>query len=142
MPDQDEWLPSVKNIEDYNLLTSMLQSQRKELDLLSGKKPNDLLNPMKIKMINRVLEPLKEVLQHEDSYKFLDVLNETDMPTNSDVVLIISQFETAVEEFKDKYYLHDKYQSNYLRTTNRWMTQEFPPEFYAPNDEEDVIEEE
>ncbi len=45
---------------------------------------------MKIKMANRVLEPLKELFKHEESHKFLDILNEDELPTNSDVVLIIS----------------------------------------------------
>jgi hypothetical protein len=31
---------------------------------------------MKIKMVNRVLEPLRELLTNEPSHKFLDVLNE------------------------------------------------------------------
>ena len=54
-------------------------------------------------MANRVLEPLKELLKHEESHKFLDTLNEDELPTNSDVVLVISQYETAIDKFRSRY---------------------------------------
>lgn len=38
MSDKGVWLPSQKNIEDYDLLLGMLNSQKKEFDLLSKKK--------------------------------------------------------------------------------------------------------
>ena len=104
MTEGNDWLPKEKNIEDYELLKSMLYSQKKEFDLLSKKKSDEQLNPMKIKMANRVLEPLKELFKHEESHKFLDILNEDELPTNSDVVLIISQYETAIHDFRIRYY--------------------------------------
>ena len=132
MSKQKTWLPTEQNIEEYNLLVDMLHSQRIEFDLLSRKKTDGQLNPMKIKMINRVLEPLNELFKHEDSYKFLDTLNEEDMPTNSDVVLIISQYETAIIKFKSKYYVIDEYQRDEVGYKfKRWMTKEFPPDYYA-----------
>ena len=140
MTEENDWLPTEKNIEDYKLLKDMLHSQKKEFDLLSKKKADGQLNPIKIKMANRVLEPLKEIFKHEESHKFLDPLNEDEMPTNSDVVLIISQYETAINEFRSRYYLIDKYQ--YTRTT-RWMTEEYPPDYYADEENgEDYDEDE
>ncbi len=137
MTKKDNWLPAEKNIEDYSLLKDMLNSQRHEFNLLSKKNPDVHLNLMKVKMVNRVLEPLNEIIKHEPSHKFLDILSEVDLPTNSDVVLIISQYETAISEFDDKYYIEDKY-----RNEDRWMTQEFPPDYYANNESEEDYEEE
>jgi hypothetical protein len=134
MIEENTWLPTEKNIEDYLLLKDMLHSQKKEFDLLSKKKADSQLNPMKIKMANRVLVPLKEIFEHEESHKFLDTLNDDDMPTNSDVVLIISQYETAINEFKSRYYLRDEHQ--YPRTL-RWMTEEYPPDYFASEDDDD-----
>ena len=140
MPNKKIYRPTEKNIEDYSLLKNMLHAQRKEFDLLSSKKPNEQLNPMKIKMVNRVLEPLKEILRKEDSYKFLDTLQEDEMPTNSDVVLIISQFEMGISEFRDKYYREDEYKKDQFRhKVSRWMTEEFPPDHYASEAEDDEI---
>ncbi len=134
MTKEKVWLPTEKNLDDYKLLKDMLYSQKKEFDLLSKKKTDEQLNPMKIKMVNRVLGPLKELFENEDSHGFLDTLNEDDMPTNSDVVLIISQYQTAISKFKTKYYKRDEYK---LRATTRWMTQEYPPEYYEYNRYED-----
>ena len=75
MAEENTGLPTENNIEGYELLKDMLHSQKKEFDLLSKKKADGELNPMKIKMANRVLEPLKELFSHEDSHKFLDTLN-------------------------------------------------------------------
>jgi hypothetical protein len=130
MVEEKTWLPTEQNIEEYKLLKDMLHSQKNEFDLLSKKKADEQLNPMKIKMANRVLEPLKELFKHEESNNFLDTLNEDEIPTNSDVVLIISQFETAINDFRNRYYIKDKYQSSTYSTTIRWMTKEYPPDYY------------
>ncbi len=104
MTEENAWLPTEKNIENYELLKDMLHSQKEEFDLLSKKKADGQLNPMKIKMVNRVLEPLKELFLHESSHKFLDTLDQNEIPTNSDVVLIISQYESAIHNFRSRYY--------------------------------------
>jgi len=108
------WIPTVKNVKDYKLLKGMLSAQKIEFDLLSKKKADGQLNPMKIKMVNRVLEPLKNLFKNEEAHEFLDTLNEDEIPTNSDVVLIIGQYETAINEFRSKYY-HDY----------NWYTEEY-----------------
>ena len=138
MSKKQSWLPTEKNIEDYSLLKDMLYAQRQEFGLLSKKKSDGQLNKMKIKMVNRVLEPLNELLKNEPSHKFLDVLNEDDIPTNSDVVLIISQYEKALLNFKNKYFLIDKnYRDKYGEAQARWNIKEDPIlEADAYNDDE------
>ena len=127
MTKKNNWLPIEKNIEDYSLLIDMLHAQRQEFDILSKKKSDGPLNKMKIKMVNRVIEPLNELLKNEPSHKYLDVLNEDDLPTNSDVVLIISQYEKALLNFKNKYFLFDKnYTDKYGDPRARWNTKENP----------------
>lgn len=130
MSKNDNWLPSEKEVEEFLLLERMLSSQKRELDLLSIKKADGQLNKMKIKMINRVLSPLSDLFKNEPSKEFLEILDEDDLPTNSDVVFIISQYITAISEFRKKYYKEDEYQSDYSRTVDRWMTKEYPPDYY------------
>jgi len=134
------WLPTEKDIENYFLLSDMLEAQRKEFNPLSRKKSNEQLNPIKIKMVNRILEPLNKLFKNEASHKFLDILNEDDMPTNSDVVLVISQYETAINEFRKKYYFKDEYLLNEdAYPTWRWITKEKPSDYYKDNDIEDDL---
>lgn len=126
------WFPTEKNIEDYRLLKEMLQAQKLEFDLLSKKKLDGQLNKMKIRMVNRVLEPLKKLLENEPSFEFLDILDEVELPTNSDVVLIISQYEAALIEFKKQYYKTDKNLSaGYGRYETRWITKEKPLDYFS-----------
>lgn len=132
-----DWLPSEKDIENYNLLVGMLQAQKHEFDLLAKKKADGPLNKMKIKIVNRVLEPLSELLKNEPSHKFLDILNEEDLPTNSDVVLIISQYEQALENFKSKYFVLDEDNTDdYGDAHRRWNIAENPIKFDSTKDEE------
>jgi len=130
MTEENTWLPTEKNIEDYELLKDMLYSQKKEFDLLSKKKADGQLNPMKIKIANRVLEPLKELFKNEESYKFLDTLDKDEMPTNSDVVLMICQYETAIHEFRIRYY------KNYNWVTVEYISRNNEIEEYDDEDEE------
>lgn len=132
------WLPTKKIIEDYDLYREMLRSLAIEVRELSKKKQEGTLNLTKVRMINRILTPLKEeILMKEPSAKFLDLLDESILPSNSDAVLIISQYESAIDNFKETYYQKDEYQSNYSRNVSRWITQEEPQDFYK----EEVIDE-
>ena len=46
-------------------------------------------------------------------YPFLDVLDMDDMPTNSDVVLILSQYIKSMDIFHDKYYGYNSRSGQY-----------------------------
>ena len=137
MAEEKYWLPTKKNIQEYNLLKDMLHAQKSEFDLLSKKKADGQLNSMKIKMVNRVLKPLKELFKNEEFHEFLDTLNDDELPTNSDVVLIISQYETAITKFKGIYYRIDAHYKRGRSSSNaRWITEEEPLDYYASDDDE------
>ena len=62
------------------------------------------------------------------------------MPTNSDVVLIISQYEKALLNFKNNYYFKDKNDPDkYGNYYDRWSTKENP--ILEADDEEDEEDE-
>ena len=121
------WLPKNEDIENYLLLAELLAAQKKEFDALSKKKSDGQLNLMKIKMVNRVLEPLNALFKNEPSHSYLDILNEDDLPTNSDVVLIISQYKTAIKNFREKYYVQDEGELDFFDDeSGHWHTEEAP----------------
>ena len=91
-------------VNQYELLNPLLLGIYKELQELSKKKPDTPLNNFKIKSVNRILEPIKELLKKENVYPFLDILDMDDVPTNSDVVLILSQYIKSMNIFHSKYY--------------------------------------
>lgn len=93
-----------KNLSDeqvklYSTISPLLKSAFKEVKDFSKKKQDDLLNIKKVNMINRLLEKAKIVLQNESTVDFLDLLDENDLPSNSDAVLIMSQYISAMDKF-------------------------------------------
>ena len=75
----------------------------------------------KVKLINRVLVDLQSILDKEPEYKFLDLLDDDELPQTSDAVLVMVQYESALESFKDRYYrrVRKGYDSRYI-----WVTKQ------------------
>lgn len=116
-------LPSEADVVKYEMLTGLLSSVYNEIRELSKKKPEERLNEFKIKSINRILIQIKELLKGEPTNEFLDPLDSETLPSNSDSVLVIGQFNTATEQFKKKYYV-------YSGAKWRWSTKENPAKIY------------
>jgi hypothetical protein len=100
----NQYLPSEQDVADYKMLSQQLDSLFEEMKEFSKKKPDEFINKVKVKIINRVLEKIKTILSHEPTLEFLDLLDEDTLPTNSDVVLILGQFNSAIVQFRIKYY--------------------------------------
>ena len=106
-------------VDQYELLNPLLTGIYKEMQELSKKKPDSPLNAFKVKAINRILEPIKEMLKMENTHAFLDkrtnkeeckyknVMDDDEMPTNSDVVLVLNQYMNAMKIFYEKYYTYN-----------------------------------
>jgi hypothetical protein len=62
---------------------------------------------------------VKDILSSEATSQFLDLLDTETLPSNSDAVLILSQYEGAMTAFKNKYYGYDG-------GARRWFTAENP----------------
>ena len=112
-------LPTQADVDKYDMLRPMLDKIANEVRELSKKKQDGVLNDLKVKMVNRVLTQIKDLLKDEASIQFLDALDTDILPTNSDAILIISQYDAALSAFHDKYYGWDS-------GTRRWFTRESP----------------
>lgn len=118
-----EKLPSDAEVENSEMLSPILNSILIEMKEFSKKKQDGVLNKLKVDMINRILEQIKDILSDEPTVKFLDLLDDETLPTNSDAVLILTQYATAMKQFKSKYYGRDEF------SDFRWFTKENPPKF-------------
>lgn len=112
-------LPTNNEVQKLEMLADLLSSAMTEMREFSKKKPEESLNPTKIKILNRILTPLKDILAHDPSGEFLDLLDEEMMPSNSDCVLILGQYTASITQFKEKYYGSDGIEY-------RWFTKENP----------------
>ncbi len=74
-----------------------------EISILSKKSQNDVLNTFKLKLVNQVLSQSNQVLG-KDYRPFSDFekFKEEDIPSNSDVALVLSQYLNCMESFREK----------------------------------------
>lgn len=101
---KEEKYTTEEQIELYETIAPLLRSAFDEVKEFSKKKQDEALNVKKVKMINRLLEKAKEVLKNESTVAFLDFLDENDLPSNSDAVLTMSQYISALKKFRDDHY--------------------------------------
>jgi len=92
-----------KKAEKYDNLMPLLESMSREFQELSRKKPDGALNNRKVEIVNRLLRDIHQILDGEPTREYLDLLDEDDLPQNSDVNLILSQTVAAMVTFKGKY---------------------------------------
>lgn len=91
-------------VNKYESTAHLLESLYKEIQILSKKNPDGTLNQYKVKIINRLLSDIKRMLSGEADSKYLDLVNDEDLPQYSDVVIILSQYSAAMDKFKHRYY--------------------------------------
>jgi hypothetical protein len=111
----------LASVAEYQLLKPLFQSFHHEMVELSKKKPDGLLNKLKVSMINKVLIRIKALLSKEPTNEFVNPLDDESLPTNSYAVIILSQFESAMRQFHSKYYRKDR-----LDKDHRWHTRDNP----------------
>jgi len=91
-------------VSEFTTLNPLLEAMYREFQELSKKKPDGQVGQTKVRMVNRLLKAIHQLLEGEPNRLYLDELNEDDLPQNSDVVLILSQTAAAMEAFEKRYY--------------------------------------
>lgn len=125
--------PSQDQVDKFNFLPPMLDSALIEMREFSKKKQDGIVSATKIKILNRILSDVREIVSGEDTVNYLDPLDEQDLPQNSDAVLVLGQYRAALATFKGD---HQKYVLGDLR----WVTKEWEQEreeYLKPLEEED-----
>lgn len=111
--------PTDEQAATYDRLVPMLEAAHREMSELSKKKQDGIVNTLKIKMLNRLLSELSKVIENDPSYAFVDMLDEETLPQNSDAVLVLSQWQAALNQYRNRHYGYDSYE-------HRWFTVENP----------------
>ena len=94
----------VDSTETYNLIYYMFHSAYLEMRELTKKTPKETLSPIKIKMLNRILEKIRDFLSKEPAIDFLDLIDGDSLPSTSDTLLLMSQYAGAIENYYKKHY--------------------------------------
>ena len=100
----------------YETLEPLLKAMYGEFQELSRKKQDGVLNKNKIQVVNRLLKDVLSVVEDEPARAYLDLINEDDMPQNSDIALLLSQYRATMTQFHERYFRFDQ-----EARVSRWM---------------------
>lgn len=109
-------------VSTYVATSEIFKGLIREVRELTKKKPDATLNAGKVKIINRVLTDLKSFLEREPEGKFLDLLDDQELPQTSDAVLVMVQYETVLHAFAKRYYQFIRWDHN--TSSHEWITPE------------------
>lgn len=104
----NEGFTTAEHARQCDALLPLLTAMFNEFKELSKKKPEAILTKRKVELVNRLLKDVIAILDDEPSRAYLDLLDEDDIPQNSDVLLMLSQFEAALKSFHNRYYVLDR----------------------------------
>lgn len=113
-----------EDIESYEELWSKLVSIKKDIALLSSKKPSDQLNKFKIKYINDVLSKVNTLIGGYKPYGDFDVFDEVALPTNSDALMMINLYLNSMERYRKHNSTEKVVGIDWEHTESVWNTEE------------------
>jgi len=92
-----------KEIYAFNKIELQLEALHSEITILSKKSPNDTINKFKLGFINKVLEESNTILAPDNKpFESFSIFDEVDLPTTSDVVMILTQYLSSFGEKRSK----------------------------------------
>lgn len=92
-------MPSQKEIELYETIRPKIESIRNTIKDLSNKKPDVTLNSFKVKRVNLLLEQANGLLKDLKPYEDFSKFDEDDLPTYSDVLMILNLYVKSFEKY-------------------------------------------
>jgi hypothetical protein len=118
------WTPAATDITDqeidrYEALAPLVQSLHQDVQELAKKKQDGALTKVRIALINRLLNDVKEFLKNQPSAVYLDLLDEATVPQNADALLIVGQYLAALHHYQDRYTYRDKTDLQWKWATTR-----------------------
>lgn len=88
-----------KQIDTFERLQNQFKGLYTEMQLLSKKSPNDGINKFKLGVINPLLKTANTLLGNSRRpIAGFTLFSEESLPTNSDVVIVLSQYMQALEK--------------------------------------------
>lgn len=89
------------NVDTFEKLSGQLLSIYEEVSLLSKKNPNDAVNKFKLKFVNHLISQSNDFLSEKyRPFEDFSEFDEDDIPQNSDVVFILSQYLQCFEKLR------------------------------------------
>jgi len=99
----------AKDVSFFEKVRAQLQQLHNEVSVLSKSKPDNPINKFKLGFINEKLEEANTVLRSDfKPFKDFTLFNADELPTNSDVVMVLSQYLDCLEAWRSANILWSK----------------------------------
>ncbi len=123
-----------KDVGKFELLEAQMRTLYSEIEKLVKKNPNDAINIFKLKLINGLLRDANEVLVNTKKpiLEFAE-FDESSLPSNSDALVVLSQYLTCLESYRENNVAYDEGEQSWFWVING-RTSEMPaagPRKYA-----------
>lgn len=97
-------MKSTQAVESFEKIQAQLHGLYDEMTVFSKKTPEGTVNKFKLKFINQVLIEANKILDKKNKpFEDFDVFDEDLLPTNSDIVMILSQYINCLEKFRSEH---------------------------------------
>jgi hypothetical protein len=98
----------LNDVDFFERVQSQIEQLHKEMSVLAKGKPDNPINKFKLKIINEKLQEANTFLI--GSFKPLaefELFGEADLPTNSDVVIVLAQYMEGLEGWRSAHVEYD-----------------------------------
>lgn len=90
-----------EDVDVFKTINAQLFDMHKEMSEMSKKKPDNPINKFKLKYINKIVENANKVLgKNFKPFDDFELFDEDDLPTNSDIAIMLSQYQNAMEKLR------------------------------------------
>lgn len=102
-------MKSQNEIDEFMKLLIQIEKALQDFSDLSKKKPNDGVNKFKLKLVNTLLMKANSIIDQQNKpFEDFEKFDEDDVPSNSDAVLILTQYVACLRKFgRDQTQYHD-----------------------------------
>lgn len=117
----------IKDVENFEKINSQLNGLHEEISVLSKKSPDAQMNIFKLEYVNTILKEANDILgENYLPLKTFEQFSVEALPTNSDVVFILSQYLNCMEQLRTE---NIKYDYGWYWVLNGKITsiQTYPP---------------
>jgi hypothetical protein len=105
-----EDMKSENEIEEFKKTIGQLIEIISDFTELSKRKPDVPVNKFKLGLVNIILEKINGILDEEDKpFVSFSLFSEDDLPTNSDILVILNQYHKCSRSFAEKNIIYESF---------------------------------
>ncbi len=114
------------DVEQFDKLLGQLETMKSQFEALSKKNPNDSVNAFKIGFVNQLLADVNGLIGDYRPFSEFEQFEDSPSVFNSDVLLILAQYLTAMSRFKSANVtiVRSPLDTDWIGTEEKWNTED------------------